>query len=388
MRILRRLLLGLVGVVLLAALAAGIAWVRSAPEGLPEGSESAARLARGPHEVGRVELHWVDRSRPTPANGDFPGAPGRAFDVSLWYPERLRGPHPLAVYSHGFVSSRKGGTYLASHLASHGYLVVAADFPLTRAGAPGGPNAADVVHQPPDVSFLIDRVLGLAGSEKPFEGWVDEVRVGAFGLSLGGVTTTLVAFHPEWRDPRVAAAISIAGVGDVFGRHFFDHAALPFLMIAGTADGIVDFEQNALPIPDRIPEGGLVVLEGGTHVGFDQLASGLMRVLGNPDRVACWLAGADPDATPENPFRGIFGTPEQGLLMVESYAPPCVERFRRTMAAGRQQMLTTLAVRAFFGSRFAPTAALREAHEAFLTRTLPEEIPEAAWIASHRRNHR
>jgi hypothetical protein len=44
----------------------------------------------------------------------------------------------------------------------------------------------------------------------------------------------------------VAAAISIGGVRDVFGTRFFDHADTPFLMIAGTADAIVDYELNAL----------------------------------------------------------------------------------------------------------------------------------------------
>ena len=73
-------------------------------------------------------------------------------------------------------------------------------------------------------------------AQKTFEGDIDAERIGVFGISLGGITTPLVAFHPEWRDPRVAAAISIAGAGDVFGPRFFDHAAIPFLMIAGTAD--------------------------------------------------------------------------------------------------------------------------------------------------------
>jgi predicted dienelactone hydrolase len=247
MRVARRLLIAVGSLVTLIAVALGVAWICTAPEALPAGSESARRLALGPHPVGRVEFEWVDASRPTAANAEFPGSPERSFQVALWFPEDAPGEHPLAVYSHGFVSSHHGGAYLAEHLASHGYVVGAADYPLTHADAPGGPNSRDVIHQPADVSFLIDRVLALDGAERPFEGEIDVERIGVFGVSLGGVTTTLVAFHPEWRDSRVAAAISIGGVGDVFGPRFFDHAAIPFLMIAGTADSIVDYE----PTPFR-----------------------------------------------------------------------------------------------------------------------------------------
>jgi dienelactone hydrolase len=326
----------------------------------------------------------VDASRPTPANGDAPGSPVRSLPVTLWYPEHAPGAHPLALYCHGFVGSRHGGAYLATDLASYGYVVVAADFPLTHVGTPGGPNLEDVIHQPADVSFLIDRVTALGAAARPFEGEIDPARIGVFGLSLGGVTTTLVAFHPEWRDERIAAAISIAGVGDVFGPRFYDQAAVPFLMIAGTADGLVDFETNALPTPDRIHDGGLVSIAGATHVGFDQVASGPMRLLGNPDAVVCRLAGADPESTPESPFDGLLGTPEQGLLAVGEYPPPCAKTFDRVMAAGRQQQLTRLAVRAFLESRFARDPALRAAHADFLARVMPGELSEVSFTPSRR----
>jgi len=43
------------------------------------------------------------------------------------------------------ISSLLGCTYLAEHLASHWYVVVSADYPLTHLQAPGGPNYLDVV---------------------------------------------------------------------------------------------------------------------------------------------------------------------------------------------------------------------------------------------------
>lgn len=261
-------------------------------------------------------------------------------------------------------------------------MVLSADYPLTNIQAPGGQKANAVIHQPKDVSFLIDKILALEPEQRPFEGRIDVERIGVFGISLGGITSTLVAFHPEWRDPRVGTAISIAGVGDVFGPRFFDRARVPFLMIAGTADAIVDYELNALPIPDRIHDGGLVSIAGGTHVGFTHVAAGIMRVLGNPDRVGCRLAGAD-SSSPENPFSGMLGTPEQGLLRVTEYPPPC-RSFGQAISAGRQHMLAKLVVRAFFESHFARDPEVRSAHEERLVRTLPAEVAEVNWTPGRR----
>jgi dienelactone hydrolase len=384
MKALRRVMIALALGAALGVAAIGIAWVRTAPEPLPQGSRCAGRLALGPHGVGRVDLEWVDSSRPTAANGDYPGAPQRSLPVSLWYPDGAHGRHPLVVYSHGFVSSRHGGTYLAEHLASYGYVVVAADHPLTHAGAPGGPSSDDVVHQPADVSFLIDETLAMRAEQRPFQGEIDPERIGIFGLSLGAVTTTLAAFHPLWRDPRVAAAISIAGAGDVFGPRFYEHAQVPFLMIAGTADSIVDYEANALPTLDRVPDGGLVTIAGATHVGFDHVAAGLMRVLGNPDHVGCFLGGGEPETPLPNPFSGKFGGPELGLLEVAEYPTPCTARFQSTMGAPRQQMLTTLAVRAFFDSRFALDSEARSEAKEFLVGIMPSELPEVTYASSRR----
>ena len=170
----------------------------------------------------------------------------------------------------------------------------------------------------------------------------------------------------------------------MFGPRFFDHARIPFLMISGTADAIVDYELNALPIPDRIHDGALVSIAGGTHVGFTQIAAGPMRILGNPDKVGCRLVAADIEEAPANPFSGLFGTPEQGLLEVVEYPPPCTKTFERTILAGRQQMLTTLVVRAFFESHLTREPVERANHEEFLSRVLPSELPEVTYTPSRR----
>ena len=145
-------------VVLAAILLPGCATVRAGlgPQGPPSETASAQRLGRGTHDVGRRDFRFVDTTRPTRPNGDFPGAPSRTLETTLWYPEDATGGLPLLVYSHGFLSHRRETGYLAEHLASHGFLVAAADHPLTHGDAPGGPDVRDVLEQPADVSFLID----------------------------------------------------------------------------------------------------------------------------------------------------------------------------------------------------------------------------------------
>ena len=367
------------GLVLGLALLLGLAFLAKAPEPPPVGSESARRLAPGPLPVASADRSVVDASRPTAANGDFPGAPERRLEATLWYPAGAGGPHPLLVYSHGFMSMRRENVPLAELLASHGYVVVSLDYPLTNGRAPGGANVADAVNQPGDVSFVIDEIRGWGEAEQPFAGSIDEARIGALGLSLGGLTTTLAAFHPRLRDPRLAAALSIAGPGAMFGERFFASAKLPFLMIAGTADAMIEYRSNAEPIPGRIGRGGLISIEGASHAGFAALADAFpLRLLDNPDSIGCWALVANLEARGvENPFAGLGG-PEDGIDFDGNGPLPCAGGPPHdALAAGRQLMITRLAALAFFQSQFAQDAAERAAHERFLVETLARDFPEA-----------
>ncbi len=380
MKVLRLLLV----LVVVATAGVGVALVATRPEPLPRDTTSAERLAPGPYTVETTETTWTDPTRPTDANGDFEGSPDRRFAVTLWSPEDAPGPHPLLVYSHGFMSNRHGGLHLAEHMASHGYVVVATDYPLTHFGAPGGPNAMDVVNQPADVSFLIDSVLGLAADDRPFEGGIDRERIGVMGLSLGGLTTTLVAFHPELGDPRIRVAISIAGPSAMFGPDYFAQADVPFLMIAGTHDAMIRYEENGAPVPDRISDGGLVTLDEASHAAFSSIAAGPMRLLGNPDSLGCESLVANLDLPPgSNPFPNLGG-PEQGILDASDASMPCQVSFDEAMSPGRQHWLTTLAVRAFFGQHFAVEASERAAHATFLSETFPREIADVHYTPAKR----
>ncbi len=368
-------------VVLAASLAVAFAWKAAV---LPAAdSESARRLASGPHRVAIFDTVFVDDSRPTDANGDFAGSPERTLSATLWYPEGASDAHPLLVYSHGFMSMRSENAPLAALLASHGYVVVSVDYPLTNFAAPGGPNVRDALNQPGDVRFVIDSVLAWKAGERPFEGEIDRERIGAVGLSLGGLTTTLAAFHPLMRDPRIAAAISIAGPAVMFSPAFFASADIPFLMIAGTSDAMIAYEANAAPTPRKLRTGGLVSIEGASHAGFAAFADMFpMRLLANPDGIGCYALTRNLQLPLENPFEKLGGVAE-GVLFDPNALLPCSNGAPGSaLAAGRQLMITRLAALAFFESRFAQDAATRTAHDAFLSETLALDFPEASFLAA------
>ena len=351
---------------------------------VPEGPASRALLQPGPFESGTLEVDFVDKSRATRPHRDFAGLGERRLASTIWYPagadgrvarhDRPAPGFPLIVYSHGFRSTRTEGRYLARHFASHGYVFVAADYPLTSFSSPGGPRLDDVVHQPEDVRYLIDRLLGWsADGAHDFSGAVDGGRVGAMGLSLGGMTSTLVAFHPRLRDPRVGAAVSIAGPTVMFTSTFFETADVAFLMIAGDEDAVVDYEANAASLPERAPRAGLVTLRTGSHIGHAEIARYLFRWANNGDTLACRrLLDQLSDQSGEGGFAGLGGL-EQGVDRSHRSRLCDPLPTARAMRPARQQMLTTLAAFSFFQSRFAGDPTVRRRAGRYLSTTLSEE---------------
>jgi predicted dienelactone hydrolase len=359
--------------------------------------------------VGKQDFKLVDTSRPTAANGDIPKASERILKTTVWYPARRRslerlhpGPAPLAegacpcplvTYSHGFMSFRSSGAYLAKYLASHGYVVTAANFPLTHFGTAGGPQFRDVLNQPADVSFLIDTLL--AWSDDPysrFAAQIDRQRIGAVGLSLGGMTTTLLAFHPSLRDARVGAAVSIAGPSAMFDERFFVTAAVPFMMIAGDIDAMVDYSSNASSLQERAPRATLVTLQGGSHTGFSGISALLLRWFKNPDSMGCWALrrGIDEQMVRKEQFADLItamGGEAAGIRNVGGVLPCRGSSLPRALRPQRQQALTKFAVFAFLQSEFHPDAAVRDEYARVLNDALARENPEIEVSAARSYNH-
>ena len=356
-----------------------------APPEPPRGSPSAERRAAGRFEVGRRDYTFVDTSRPNDARDGPNAEKRRTLVTTVWFPRDAPGSHPLVLYSHGYLATREGGAYLAEWLASRGYVVAAPDHPLTQRWAAHWTAVGDVVHQPADLSLVIDRILGWNDRERPFAGSVDPTRIGVMGLSLGGMTATLAAFHPRLHDARIRAAVSIAGPMTMFGARFFADVPIPFLLLAGDEDVVIDYATNAPLVLERVPDGRLVTIHGGNHLGFDDTSTGVLRALPNPDTEACWFLLWTLDLDRSRDTLAELGGSRVGLVVPSQIPRPCSTPAPFTaMSPIRQHLIAQLAVGAFFDSVFAPDEAARAAAANYLREDLARDIPEIRYAESWR----
>ena len=348
-------------------------------------SSSALRLQAGPYAVRHTNEVIIDSSRNTQANGEFAGANSRTLASTFWYPDhKIEGGFPLIVYSHGFSANRSNGEYLAQHLASRGYVVVATDFPLTHSAAPGGPMLNDVINQPGDVSFLIDTALNHNLSpQHPLAGMINPERIGLMGTSLGGMTATLTGYHESMADNRVSAILSIAGPTDPFTAAFFQQHSPAFLMLAGSADALVPYPTNALPVLQKIPNAQLVTIAKGSHLGFAGNAT-LLRWLNHPDSFGCYMATRNLKSTDnEESLMDLLGTPEQGIndnianeFCKQNPLPEAINPLR-------QQQIARLVASSFFDSEFLANNESRIAAKMFLQQQLPQEFSDVEYAQTH-----
>lgn len=377
----KKILKGLLGLTFTLVLLAIVVYIATGPEQPAADSASAQWLKPGPFSVATSEFVFVDETRPTDANRGNPGKAGRTFPTTMWYPTDVSAAHPLIVHSHGIVSARNELSYLMEQMASYGYVVVATDYPLTSGSTPGGANANDVMNQPADVSFLIDSVLSL-GDEQPFIGEIDESKIGLTGFSLGGLTAILTSYHPRWRDPRIAASVAIAGPAVAFTEKFYETSDIPFLMISGTADALIDTDYNASIIPERNDDSDLVTISGGTHLGFVGAAEPSFRFMYNPDSLGCSAVLSVLDEDPNDVFAKL-GSIEEGVFMPADTPSVCeLMPLREASHPGRQHMITTVAVLSFFESIFSDEPTRRAEAAAVLRSALAADFEEASFRTS------
>jgi dienelactone hydrolase len=250
-----RRLLGLAsGGVLLALLlyAAGMALppFGQQAKGATGGQEAAARPGgvHGGYSIGTRTLTLVDRGRTIRLRGGrteprtlvtylrYPTAAGAAGpEVAGAAP--APGSFPLVVFAHGFDVTPATYSRLLASWTRAGYVVAAPLFPLTNPHAPGGPDEADVVNQPGDVSFVISRLIAASASPGPLSGLIDARRIAVAGQSDGAETALAVADSRRYRDARVSAALVLSGAEmSGIGGYRFTPAGPALLAAQGTSD--------------------------------------------------------------------------------------------------------------------------------------------------------
>jgi len=278
----------------------------------------------GPHSWREAELLFFNpnRDRPSP--------------VYVYIPENLGAPAPLIVISHGLGSDPKTFSYVAEHLASHGYAVAIPEHIGTSAnrfqgfleGFEGAPDPSSFADRPLDITYLLDLLEEKSRSDPAWRNRLDLQNVGVMGQSFGGYTVLALAgatLNPEklrencsqtddrqitlnlsillqcralevaperqdFRDRRIKAAIAVNPLTSlVFGESGMGEIDIPVAIVAGTNDYITP------AIPEQIepftwlrtPDKLLVLFEPGTHFSF-------LRESGGQVPVPPQLIGPDP----------------------------------------------------------------------------------------------
>lgn len=352
----------------------------------------------GPHAVGSVEVTFQDESRPIAQSERHPAAPSRALVTTIYYPAQASagamaklaqgGPFPMLMYSHGYSSSRSEATATANRAASYGYIVVAPDFPLTNLLANNAaPDVDDVVNQPGDVSFLIDRLLAFSkDSNHVLANGVDATRIGALGVSLGGLTTLLVTFHPKLRDPRIKVAMPIAALSSFFAAGFYHTQSVPLLFVHGDLDAFVNYQTNARRAFMRAASSArLLSVSKGTHAAFgaefDAITVPILNALlgapgadpGNPDGIGCG-AVSDTLNMSGGGFLPALGGPENFISASEATLPPCKgDEYKQPGIDPQQQTdIMVKSASAFFDAHFAATPEQRQDGCRYLLYEMPK----------------
>ena len=227
------------------------------------------------------------------------------------------GKWPLVVFSHGSGGTRVGYVYFTEFLASHGFIVMAADhignsrFTIVngRVVKAGGPRAqASAKDRPKDVSFLIDSMTRMnAGSDSRFAARVDLDQIAAAGMSFGGSTTENVVEQER----RVKAGIMLAPGGPTGDRTNY---STPIFMMIGSEDATLKEAGNAR---DRAyyeaskgPRYFLEIKDAGhfTFTSVDQYNPNYGDGIGKGKRITV----ADQEVT--------YLPPEESHKMIDAYA--------------------------------------------------------------------
>ena len=197
-------------------------------------------------------------------------------------PEQTNEPYPLVVFSHTFALSPIVYSTLVEHYASQGFVVLAPEHNERFDGALTG-FWEELIDRPVDISRTIDEAERLTMPGAALDGMIDLDNIAVVGHSYGGYTALAAAgarfdfaaykhrcaalpaddplsffcapipnesdmamraglgespsgLWPSFGDPRVTAAISLAGDAYLFDQRGLAELEVPVMAMGGTVD--------------------------------------------------------------------------------------------------------------------------------------------------------
>ncbi|MCF8033830.1 MAG: hypothetical protein K9K66_17440 [Desulfarculaceae bacterium] len=198
----------------------------------------------GPWPVIQSHEKWQDQAR------------RRGVPVKLYRPDGAPGPWPVMLFSHGLGDNREAMTYIARHLAGHGYAAIT----LQHAGSDGdvggnnlfstfwalwqaGRDPENYRLRAGDLSFALNRLAVLNRGPGPWQGRLDLARAGVAGHSMGALSALIAAGQDfggggMLREPlfRAFVALSPPVPAEADPKVMYGPIALPGLHISGGQD--------------------------------------------------------------------------------------------------------------------------------------------------------
>jgi predicted dienelactone hydrolase len=150
----------------------------------------------------------------------------RLLPVDLYWSNLVTSDKPVIIFSHGLGSVRSEIKYLAEHLASHGYAVVAFEHPGSNEAnlnaALAGKNRImkpqEFLERPQDISFILDELAAKnSSSDFPLAGKLATNNVMVLGYSFGGSTALAIGgaeYQLEQLKQRCKENIAVFSLGE------------------------------------------------------------------------------------------------------------------------------------------------------------------------------
>ncbi len=161
-------------------------------------------------------------------------------------------PYPVIFFSHGSYSARFQYNFITNHLASHGYIVVAADhsgntlWDMIRDGFNFINMASSIADRATDMAFLFDRMKELnEESGGFFENAMKLEKAGLCGHSLGGFTVLLTHSRApaRYRNTVALSPVLNSYYLQLAGLKLTEYAGIALIM-SGTDDKTVSYKEQ------------------------------------------------------------------------------------------------------------------------------------------------